>query len=466
MGLLDRVTKAHRDRRGGGQKSWSEPSFWDLDHLRWPFLGSSTLNSGREAIETDFEGYVRGVYKRNGPVFALMLVRMAIFSEARFQFRQVRNGRPGELFGRPSLAALENPWPGGTAGDLLARMIQDVDLAGNAFVARVPGANRLRRLRPDWVTIVSASKKEPDLYGAALDAEVIGYFYCPPGSDKETLLLPSQVAHFAPIPDPEAHWRGMSWLTPVLREVSSDLAATRHKSKFFENGATPQVIVTFDKTVKPETIQKLVATMEYNHEGVDNAYRTLYLGGGADVTIAGRDLAQIDFKATQGAGETRLATAAGVPAAIVGFTEGLGGSSLNAGNYGQARRRFADGTLRPLWRNAAGSLASIIDVPDDAELWYDDRDIAFLREDRKDAAEIQRIKTASIASLISAGYTADSIIVAIEAEDFTLLRHSGLYSVQLQPPGTTQKLPPGVTSPSPTTSAPPDDPSGPDPAEE
>lgn len=464
MGLLEKVADTHRGRTSGGRKSWSEPSFWDLDHLRWPFLGSSSLNPGRESIEHDFEGYVRGVYKRNGPVFALMLVRMAIFSEARFQFRQLRNGRPGELFGSKALAPLEQPWPGGTMGDLLARMIQDVDLAGNSFVAMLNG--RLRRLRPDWVTIVSASRNEPDLYGAALDAEVIGYFYCPPGSAKETLLLPNQVAHFAPIPDPEAHWRGMSWLTPVLREVSSDLAATRHKSKFFENGATPQVIVTFDKTVKPETIQKLVATMEYNHEGVDNAYRTLYLGGGADVTIAGKDLGQIDFKATQGAGETRLATAAGVPAAIVGFTEGLGGSSLNAGNYGQARRRFADGTLRPLWRNAAGSLASIIDVPQGAELWYDDRDIAFLREDRKDAAEIQRIKTASIASLISAGYTAGSIIDAIEAEDFTLLEHSGLYSVQLQPPGATQTLPPGVTPPSPTTSAPPDDSSGSDPAEE
>lgn len=466
MGLLQKVAKAHRDRLSSGRKAWSEPPFWDLDNLRWPFLGSSTLNAGREKIEHDFEGYVQGIAKRNGPIFALMTVRMLVFSEARFQFRELRNGRPGKLFGNRDLAVLENPWPGGTTGDLLARMIQDVDLAGNNFIAKVPGTNRLRRLRPDWVTIVSASKSEPDLYGNALDAEVIGYFYSPPGSDKETFLLPSQVAHFAPSPDPEAHWRGMSWITPVLREISSDLAATRHKWKFYENGATPSMVVTFDKTVKPEAIQKLMATMEFGHEGVDNAYRTLYLGGGADITPLTMDLRQLDFKATQGAGETRLAAAAGVPASIVGFTEGLAGSSLNAGNYGQARRRFADGTLRPYWRNAAGSLSALIDVPPNAELWYDDRDISFLREDRKDAAEIQRTKTASIASLIAAGYTADSIIAAIEAEDFTLLKHSGLYSVQLQPPGATQQLPPGVTPPSPTTTAPPDDASGPDPAKE
>ncbi|WP_405149449.1 phage portal protein [Sphaerisporangium sp. NBC_01403] len=443
MGLIERVTAAHRDRRKPARKGWSEPDFWDLDRLRWPFLGSSSLASDREQIEHNFEGYVQGIYKANGPVFALMLVRLAIFSEARFQFRRLKNGRPGELFGTADLALLERPWANATTGDLLARMIQDVDLAGNAFVAKLNG--RLRRLRPDWVTIVSASKSEPELFGAALDAEVIGYYYSPqaPGSTTDTLLLPSQVAHFAPIPDPEMNWRGMSWLTPVLREISSDLAATLHKRKFFENGATPQAIVSVDASVTPDMLKRFIAIMNEQHQGVENAYKTLYLGGGADVTIAGRDLAQLDFKATQGAGETRLAAAAGVPAAIVGFSEGLAGSSLNAGNYGQARRRFADGTLRPLWRNAAGSLASLVTVPPSSELWYDDRDISFLREDRKDAAEIFHTEASTVSQLVREGFTYESAKAATAAQDVGLLVHTGLVSVQLQPPGTTQTTPTG-----------------------
>jgi phage portal protein BeeE len=440
MGLLERVAETHARRTGGRErKAWSEPNFWDLDHLRWPLLGASSLNSEREQIENDFEGYVQGIAKANGPISALMQTRMLVFAEARFQFRQLRNGRPGDLFGTRDLAILERPWTNGTTGDLLARMIQDVDLAGNAFVAKLGG--RLRRLRPDWVTIVSASKMEPDLYGLALDAEVIGYFYTPPGSAKETFLVPSQVAHFAPMPDPVFNWRGMSWLTPVLREIAADLAATTHKLKFFQNGATPQVVVSMDANVTPEAFEKFKARMDTLHSGVENAYKTLYVGGGADVTVVGRDLAQLDFKATQGAGETRLASAAGVPAVIVGFSEGLAGSSLNAGNYGQARRRFADGTLRPLWRNAAGSLASIVDVPDSAELWYDDRDIAFLREDRADVAEIQAKQAQTIRQLVDAGYQPDTVVAAVEAEDMTLLRHSGLYSVQLQPPGSGQTTP-------------------------
>lgn len=463
MGLLERVAAEHRGRRQRARKAWSEPNFWDLDRLRYPFLGSSSLSSDREQIENDFEGYVSGIAKRNGPIFALMAVRMLVFSEARFQFRRMRHGVPGELFGTAALEPLERPWPGGTTADLLARMIMDADLAGNAFVARRQDGT-LRRLRPDWVTIVSASRSDPELHGAALDAEIIGYFYSPrsPGAVTDTLLLPSQVAHFAPIPDPEMNWRGMSWLTPVLQEIMADSAATRHKSSFFKNAATPRLAIKLDASVTPDQLKRFKAIMEENHAGIEHAFNTLYLGGGADITPLTVNLRDLDYKNVQALGESRLAAAAGVPSAIVGFSEGMQGSSLNAGNYGQARRRFADGTLRPLWRQAAGALASLIDVPAGAELFYDDRDIAFLREDKKDAAEIFDIEAKTIAHLVREGFTAASAKAAVAAQDVNLLEHTGLLSVQLQPPGTTAE-------PGPSTEPPPEGgPNAPtaDPAEE
>ncbi|WP_433225585.1 phage portal protein [Actinomadura formosensis] len=470
MGLLERVQAERRTPRPRARKGWSQPPFWDLDRLRYPMLGSSSLNSKREEIENDFEGYVQGILKRSGPAAALMFVRLFHFSEARFTFQRIRQGRPGDLFGTKALSVLEAPWPNGTTGDLLARMSLDIDLAGNSYFTLVSG--HLRRLRPDWVTIISASESEPELYGAALDAEIIGYLYSPrvkgvdlvagrpaPGT---TLLLPSQVAHFAPIPDPLFNWRGMSWLTPALREISADSAATVHKLKFFENGASPQMVVTLDASVKREDFERFKAAMDAGHAGAANAYKTLYLGGGADVTVVGKDLQQLDFKATQGAGESRLAALAGVPATLVGFSEGLAGSSLNAGNYASARRRFADGTIRPMWRQAAGALATLVDVPADARLWWDERDIAFLREDRKDAAEIAFRRAQTIRTLVDSGFKPASVVAAVEAEDYSLLEHSGLYSVQLQPPQDPSALPPAGQPPA--LPAPADDPGG-DPAD-
>jgi hypothetical protein len=245
-------------------------------------------------------------------------------------------------------------------------------------------------------------------------------------------MRPDEVAHFAPIPDPQASFRGMSWLTPLIREILSDGAATSHKLKYFENGGTPNIAVILPQ-MKPEAFDAFVTKFRDQHEGVSNAYRALFLAGGADVKTVGSDLKQIDFKVTQGAGETRIAAAAGVPPVIVGLSEGLAASTYS--NYTQARRRFADGTIRPLWRDFCGSMSAIITVPPSAELWYDDRDIPFVQEDEKDAAEVLQFEAAAIASLVTSGYTADSVVAAVTARDLNLLQHSGLFSVQLQPAG-------------------------------
>jgi hypothetical protein len=142
----------------------------------------------------------------------------------------------------------------------------------------------------------------------------------------------------------------------------------------------------------------------------------------------------MDFKVVQGAGESRMAAAAGVPPVVVGFSEGLAGSSLNAGNFGQAMRRFADLTVRPWWADAFASLATIMPPPAGSELFYDDADIPALKDDIKDAAEVQSLNAAAIRQLIDAGFNPESVVDAVNAGDLKRLTHSGLYSVQLQPP--------------------------------
>ena len=384
-----------------------------------------------EMIGNNFEGYVQSAYRANGVVFAVILARQLLFTEARFQFQRLNNGRPGDLFGTKDLELLEVPWVNGTTGDLLAIMESDASLAGASFIAR--RGSKLRRMRPDWTGLVLGSPSgEPD----DLDAEPLGYVYWQGGPAKQrpVTLLPEEVAHFKPIPDPLAPHRGMSWLTPILREIQADGMATRHKLKFFENAATPNMAVSLDKALSPEAFERFVALMSQRHDGVDNAYKTLYLGGGATTTVVGADLKQLDFKVTQGAGETRIAAAGGVPPVIVGLSEGLQQATYS--NYGQARRKFADGWARPQWRMAAAALQSILRPPTGSRLWYDDRDISFLQEDQKDAAGIQQADAVTVKTLVDAGYTPESVVAAVNGRDMGLLVHSGLVSVQLQTPGT------------------------------
>jgi phage portal protein BeeE len=452
--VLDRIAAR---RAKAERKSFSEPPFWAHDQSRLPFLTSSTLMADREEIDNDFVGYIRGAFKSNGVIFALILARQLVFSEARFQWRRFENGRPQDLFGSDELRLLERPWPGGTTGELLAHMEQDASLAGNFFATTADNFGRLGRraqgptkrvvrMRPDWVTILITSRSEDPW---ALDARIAGYLYEPmpatpgtptPPGENAVLLTPAEVCHYSPIPDPEARFRGMSWLTPVVREIQADTQSTIHKDAFLRNGATPNIVVKFDKDTAADSFDEFVEGFNASHKGAANAYKTLFLMGGADVSTIGTDFRQLDFSATVGKGESRLASAAGVPPSWVGFSEGLSGSSLNAGNFAAARRRFADGTMRPLWRMAAASLEPLLIPPSGAELWYDDRDIAFLREDQGDQASIQNQQVMSIVSATREGMTHESAIAAITSGDLTLLKPQldadgqPLRSVQLQPP--------------------------------
>lgn len=383
-----------------------------------------------EPVAENFAGFVQGAYKANGVVFGVSMARQMLFSEIRFKFRRYgQSGGGNDLFGDQRLGILERPWPGGTTQQLLARAEQDVTCGGTFFVAHE--GDRLRRLRPDWTEfILSAPPSE------AVQSDIVGYKYTVGGARSggaSELYLLDECAHWAPIPDPEALYRGMSWLTPVIREMQADQATTAHKLKFFENAATPNLAISLKESVTPTQFTDFVRRMNEASAGVDNAYKSLYTGGGADVTVIGADMRQLDFRNTQGAGETRICAAGRVPSIIVGLSEGLAAATYS--NYGQARRAFGDSWARPQWRSFCGAMAPIVDVPDDAELWYDASDVAFLREDIKDLAEVQSVNAGTINALIAAGWTTDSAKRAVLAEDFSVLQHTGLVSVQLQPAG-------------------------------
>jgi len=369
------------------------------------------------------------------------------------------SGRTGEMtsgddlrqWRNKGLALLAHPEPGKTTGDLLTRMMLDNDLAGNCYVVRRP--DTLKVLRPDWTEIVIGSTKEPitgtfdDLMAWDVDAGFAGIIHQPGGpsaGQKPVAYLAEEVAHFALTPDPLARYRGISWLQSCLREMMADTATTTLKQSYFEHGATPNLLVQLP-VADPAKFREWTAVFDQEHEGAERAWKTMYLGQGHDATVIGNNLgaAGADLKALQGSGETRLAAAAGVPPVIAGISEGLQGSSLNAGNFGAARRMFADMTIRPAWRNACGSLESIIPPPQGFRLWYDATDIPFLAEDVKDAADVLALQATAMRTLGDGGWDPDSVVDAVASGDLYRLyrNHTGLLPVQLQAPGTSQPSP-------------------------
>lgn len=766
------------------------PSYTSFNGQNYPFGLNQTWTGKRvQEVAGTLPAYAAAL-RSCPPAFAAQMVRAVVLSQARFVFRNRRSSSstPKRIFGTSALSRLEAPWRNATTGELLARMEWHAGLAGNAFVTRQP--NRLRVLRPDWVSVVWGSESEPDDPMGAIDAEVLGYVYRNGGfgagnQAKPRTLLPDEVAHWSPIPDPESPGMGQSWVTAALKDIQADRAATEHKMMFYANGApqplsakvltpagwatmgdirpgdrvigadghghlvvdvypqgmrpiyrvqfgdgtsaestldhvwtvsndydrrrgvlrnmtladlieggfhypsgpakwavpmvdpiefdpagdlpldaylmglllgdgsfrsngrgsggvslacaatdvdetvetitpmlpvgvtitrrdrggwselyfrgpgaplknpmtsvirdlglfdvlgkdksipsvfltaavkdrvallqglidsdghmeatavrftttsaqlaedvrelvgslggvatvrpnknrstltvnvrqlpewivparlarkaaavpnssalrvrtivgaewvrdeeaqcirvdsadhlyvtddfvvthnTPNMVVKGIPAMTKDQFTEIVDAMEERHTGVRNAYRTLYLTAGADATVVGSDLKQLDFKATQGAGETRIALLGRVPAPLLGISEGLAGSSLNAGNFGMARRMFSDTWVYPMLQDISAALSTIVDVPSDAELWFDVSDIPLLREDAKDAAEIEGQKADTIVKLANGGFTRKSAIAAVTAQDMNLLvEDPDWVSVQVQPSTTPAK---------------------------
>lgn len=411
-----------------------------------------SLGQTRDDIQDSYTDYARYAYGANAAIRTLVDRRRQVFSQGRFRFQQMRGGVPGDFFGTPALDVLDGPGRTDSGQDLMSQALQDADLAGTAVIVRERGP-RLVCLRPDWVTIVAGSRRD-DVGMVAPDAEVLGIVYHPGGRDRggadPVVYLPGEFTLFRYAPDPAFRFKGISWISSVVKEVQADTAATTHKLMFFENGATPATIVTLDPAVVKTVTQfeEWVNKFEERHDGLLNAYKTLYMGAGADVEVVGSDLKQLDFKVTQGAGETRLAAAAGVPPIIAGFSEGLAAATYS--NYGQARRAFSDITIWDLWGKMANALESVIPPPGGARMWVDSRHIPFLQDDALDDAEIMVRKANAMRTLWDGGAEPESVIKAVEAGDLSQLEHSGNLSVQLQDPSAPKPDPTPEPPPEPT----------------
>jgi hypothetical protein len=275
---------------------------------------------------------------------------------------------------------------------MLMRAEQDVVAAGQRVHHRPqpwPAQAATAGLGDDRLRVRSA---DPDYFGDALDGELLGYMYTPrmPGGSwgEGTVLLPDEVAHYAPYPDPQTHGRGMSWLTPVLREIQSDESALIHKESFFRNGAGPRLAMKLDPSIQKADFERFAATIEAHHTGPWNAYKTLYLAGGADPVPMTFNLRDLDYKNV--IGRRRDAARVGRRRAA-DDRRVLRGSRRLGPQRGQLqaveaapRRRHAAPAVAQLRR----SLEAILPPPaPGSRLWYDDRDIAFLRDDEGDAAD-------------------------------------------------------------------------------
>jgi Phage portal protein len=378
---------------------------------------------GREALPPGLSGFALQANGTSSIVFAAEAVRMALFAEARFQF-QAKDDK--HLFGNTTLAKLEEPFgPDSTEGDLLGRMEQDAGLLGQAYIWDPPGEDRLVRLRPDWTTIVSALVQ---VSGGGYYRRKIGYWHEPPkplmDRDRtEGFMVPAgECVHWAPIPDPAADFRGMAWLTPAIRDVQGDSGLAQYKIKYLEHAATPNLLIRYSQKLAPGTVDRIRERVTARYGGIDNAFRTLVLDQGADSTVVGNSLSQMDFSGVSAVGVERILADAMVPGVLVGL-EPLRGAGRG---YQESMQKLANLWARPQWRSVCGALSQLLDVPAGNRLWFDTSDIAALADGELERGQAALVRMQALLAAVQAGYTHESAIAAVDSMDLSQLQAAGL----------------------------------------
>ena len=426
-----------------------DAGYWEGMASGAAVLTTSYGSADREPLLPQLAGFAQQANGSSSPVFSAHLVRLALFSEVTFQW-QAKGDK--HLWGNEDLVKLEEPFGPGTAtGQLLARMEQDAFLAGQAYIWDAPGEGRLVRLRPDWVTIVSEVVR---VGGGGWYRRPVGYWWEPPKSvldQGDGFLVPAEeCVHFAPVPDPQADFRGMSPLTPVIRDIQGDDGMSRYKIRYLQHDATPNMIVKYAQRLMPGTIDAIRERVDARYAGPDNAGKTLILDQGADLTLAGNSLSQMDFSNVAAVGAERILAACSVPGVLVGL-EPLRGAGRG---YQESMQKLANVWARPQWRAACGALSQIMDVPAGNRLWFDVSDIAALQDGELEKGQAALVKAQALLALQQAGYDRMSAVAAVDAMDLSQLKEAA--APPPPPAGNVQHLlpqtPPGaVASPLPPT---------------
>ena len=431
-----------------------DTGYWEGIASGAAILTTTWGSPDKEAILPQVTQWAQQAHGSDAVVFSAIVTRMLLLSEGSFQYQR-RNDR--ELFGDQNLSILEHPFgPVSTSGEMIARAEQDASIAGNAYIWSVPGEERLVRLRPDWTTIISEVVPVP---GGGTYRRKIGYWWEPPKTvldqGKGFFIPAEEVAHWAPLPDPQASFRGMSWLTPVYRDINADSGMVEFKVKYMENAATPNMVMRYPVKLHPGTIDSVRERMAARYGGVGNAFKTLVLDQGADLTVVGSNLEQLDFANVAQAGAERILSAAKIPPLVVGLEPVKGAGK----SYESVMRHFADTWARPTWRSLCGALEAIVPgLPrPGVRLWVDTGDIAALQDGEQVRAQVTLIRMQAALAGVQAGFSHDSVVTAIESGDLSQLQMdpAGPLALpagnvqhllpQAQPGATAEPLPAGST---------------------
>ena len=332
----------------------------------------------------------------NSAVYACLQVIATALAEPPLRVYRVRAGERVELDNTPLGELLVRPNPHLTMAQLLGYLSNCLHVDGNAYWRKLRAGNDLTgnvvELWPISPSRIQPRTTEP--------GDFISFYryYVRPGVYED--LPPENIVHFRMGIDDADHRLGLAPLKRLLREVSSDEAATFYADTLLSHLATPGLYAEFDKDApaidqaQADELKRRIAALY----GGGNAGSVGVGSPGMKLSQIGFSPEQMDLKVLHRVPEERIAAVLGVPAVVAGLGAGLDRSTYS--NFAEAREAFTEMKLVPTWRSIADTVTMAL-VPDFAS----SRDVvaAFDLDDVRALQADEDARAARLQVYVSAG---------------------------------------------------------------
>jgi HK97 family phage portal protein len=217
---------------------------------------------------------------------------------------------------------------------LKAETIRDKYISGNAFWALVPnitgsGIAGVQRVDPRTMSIVATET-----------GEIVRYIQRHDG--KARVFDPEEIVHFKLDTDPSHEVYGLSPMESVIREVWTDVYASRANQAFFENYAQPSALYILEDGLNETEKTEVIDSIKSQFQGADKMYKAAVFQGIKEVKTLQMSQKDMEYLAGREYMTNKICAAYGVPKFMLGYTE-----NVNYNNSANLMSAFAENTITP-----------------------------------------------------------------------------------------------------------------------
>ncbi|MCB1711335.1 MAG: phage portal protein [Candidatus Riesia sp.] len=241
------------------------------------------------------------------------------------EWRNVTNHPLEQLLMRP------NPFQ--TWQDLIERIVQHLNLAGNALLYKNVVGGRTVEL---WVINPDTLKPIPD------ESNFIAGYQFYKGSRKDDVLEPDKIIHLQ-FADPQNPFWGMSPLEAAQKIVDTEVEAVSWWKVSLQNRAVKDGLLSFKNPMGVDQYTAVREKVAEQLQGSANARGPIIIGEEVDYKPFSMSPVELDFTNSRKMTREDIMAVFGVPGILLNFTDGT-----TYANAREARKIFYIDTIMPL----------------------------------------------------------------------------------------------------------------------